>query len=308
MRGLTNTVISLPRLFLASPSSPPHLSSARARQASDSLEAASQLKLAQLEAHQKVELAELKARSDLAERANQMEVAKLKAAEARTEENEAADKKSVGKFEAAEQKFDARTNNNIGRVVAEDARFQSSDARFRSVTEHSINNLHNAEMTLKAAVSGNLTEAVNASVTNAISVIAGNIKEEVKKDVTKTVQEAVDRKMAVVTSNITKLDATVMDIKARLTNLSSVLNTGHAQEMLTSSNLSTIETWVKNNHRMIKELASYSGDSSLAMEKKLHHLECLLKNASKPVTSTSDCTNCTAQFKEIRLELHPVYM
>lgn len=251
-----------------------------------------------------MELAELKARSDLAERANQMEVAKLKAAEARTEENEAADKKSVGKFEAAEQKFDART-------VAEDARFQSSDARFRSVTEHSINNLHNAEMTLKAAVSGqntNLTEAVNASVTNAIGVIANDIKDQVGKDVTKTVQEAVDRKMAVVTSNITKLDATVMDIKARLTNLSSVLNTGHAQEMLTSSNLSTIETWVKNNHRMIKELASYSGDSSLAMEKKLHHLECLLKNASKPVTSTSDCTNCTAQFKEIRLELHPVYM
>ena len=258
-----------------------------------------------------MELAELKARSDSAERANQMEVAKLKAAEARTEENEAADKKSVGKFEAAEQKFDARTNNNIGRVVAEDARFQSSDARFRSVTEHSINNLHNAEMTLKAAVSGqntNLTEAVNASVENAIGVIAGNIKEEVKKDVTTTVQKVVELKMAVVTSNITKLDATVMDIKARLTNLSSVLNTGHAQEMLTSSNLSTIETWVKNNHRMIKELASYSGDSSLAMEKKLHHLECLLKNASKPVTSTSDCTNCTAQFKEIRLELHPVYM
>ena len=104
------------------------------------------------------------------------------------------------------------------------------------------------------------------------------------------------------------ISATVMDIAARLTNLSSVLNTGHAQEMLTSSNLSTIDTWAKNNHRMIKELATYSGDSSLAMEKKLHRLECLLKNASKPVTSTSACTNCTAQFKEIRLELHSVYM
>ena len=199
----------------------------------------------------------------------------------------------------------------VGRVVTD-------DARFRSVTESSLNTLRNAEVTLATAVSEkntNLTQVVNDSVKNAIGVVADNIKDTVEKDVTTTVQKEVELKMAVVTSNITKLgaaetkiSATVMDIAARLTNLSSVLNTGHAQEMLTSSNLSTIETWVKNNHRMIKELASYSGDSSLAMEKKLHKLECLLKNASKPVTSTSACTNCTAQFKEIRLELHSVYM
>ena len=88
----------------------------------------------------------------------------------------------------------------VGRVVTD-------DARFRSVTESSLNTLRNAEVTLATAVSEkntNLTQVVNDSVKNAIGVVADNIKDTVEKDVTTTVQKEVELKMAVVTSNITK--------------------------------------------------------------------------------------------------------
>ena len=154
-----------------------------------------------------------------------------------------------------------------------------------------------------------------AEVRSATSTLAQMVKSHVPTaapstpDFTGAVSKALRELEAVkesVSADHTELQAQaakVEGLQSQMGNLSAAVDAIRARPVLTQSNLTSIDAWVKKEHQMVRELATFQGESQVAMDKKIFNLECLIKNSSKTISSVTNTFSANGRVR-INAELY----